>query len=329
MQSMTISAIIPAYNAEKHIARSIDSVLAQTRPVDEIVVVDDGSTDNSASVIKGYGDKVHYIYQPNAGVSAARNAGIEVATGDWIAFLDADDEWASERIQLQIKLLERNPDLVWVSGNYMRCLCDENRTRVHMPESEALGRKEVFDNFFAAYAQNMWGCTDTMLIKKSVFEETGLFQVGQQQMEDIDLWWKIGQKYPKIGYITKPISTYHLNIVGSLIQSQTDYSYCRQMIRRHLEVSKNSPLHDDIKDCSVRVLKSWMRSMLFQKQKVQLLLMLDEFKELFSLIYRITMRMFTISPGLTAWILHRISWVVRRFKLRQQLTRKSINTKTA
>jgi hypothetical protein len=101
------------------------------------------------------------------------------------------------------------------------------------------------------------------------------------------------------------------------------------MIRRHLEVSKNSPLHDDIKACSVRVLKSWMRSMLFKKQKVQLLLMLDEFKGLFSLIYRITMRILTISPGLTAWILHRISWVVRRFKLRKQLTRKPINTKTA
>ncbi|MHC4288004.1 MAG: glycosyltransferase family 2 protein [Planctomycetota bacterium] len=331
-EKLKISAVIPAYNADKYIARSIDSVLSQTRPVDEIVVVDDGSTDNTAAVIKSYGDKIRYIHQPNAGVSAARNTGIEAATGDWIAFLDADDEWVSERIQWQIELLDRNPDLVWVSGNYTRCLCEEKRARTHIAESEALdalGSREFFENFFTAYAQNRWGCTDTMLIKKSVFKETGLFQVGQQQMEDIDLWWRIGQKYPKIGYIAKPISTYHLNIVGSLIQSQTDYSYCRQMIRRHLEVSKNSPLHDDIKACSVRVLKSWMRSMLFKKQKVQLLLMLDEFKGLFSLIYRITMRILTISPGLTAWILHRISWVVRRFKLRKQLTRKPINTKTA
>jgi glycosyltransferase involved in cell wall biosynthesis len=307
-------------------------VLNQTRPVDEIVVVDDGSIDNTAEIIRGYGERVRYIHKKNAGVSAARNMGIEAAKGDWVAFLDADDEWASERIKLQIKLLERNPNLVWVSGNYMRCLCDENRIRAHIPESDALdalGSREFFENFFTAYAQNMWGCTDTMLIKKSVFKETGLFQVGQQQMEDIDLWWAIGQRFPQIGYIAKPISTYHLNVAGSLIQSQTDYSYCRQMIRRHLEASKNSLLHEDIKACSVRVLKCWMRSMLFQKQKDPLLLMLHEFKELFSPVYRITMRMFTISPGLTAWTLHRISWVVRRFKLRQQLTRKPINTKTA
>ena len=131
MQSMTISAVIPAYNCEKYISRSIDSVLNQTHPVDEIVVVDDGSTDDTAKAIGGYGDKVRYIHQQNAGVSASRNAGVEAARGDWIAFLDADDEWSPERIQSQVELLRDNSHLVWVSGNYIRCLCDENRTRIH------------------------------------------------------------------------------------------------------------------------------------------------------------------------------------------------------
>ncbi|MHC5190567.1 MAG: glycosyltransferase family 2 protein, partial [Planctomycetota bacterium] len=84
---MKISVVIPAYNAEKHIARAIDSVLAQTRPADEIIVVDDGSTDATAEVVRSYGEKVIFIQQENAGVSVARNAGIEAASGDWIAFL--------------------------------------------------------------------------------------------------------------------------------------------------------------------------------------------------------------------------------------------------
>ena len=105
--SICISAVIPAYNAEKYITRAIDSVLGQTRPVDEIIIVDDGSTDNTAEAIKRYGDKIQYIYQENAGVSAARNTGIKAAATDWIAFLDADDEWLPERIQLQVELLKR------------------------------------------------------------------------------------------------------------------------------------------------------------------------------------------------------------------------------
>ena len=322
-----ISAVIPAYNCELYIARAIESVLSQTCSVDEIIIIDDGSADNTAEVVKRYGETIHYIHQQNAGASAARNTGIQSATGNWIAFLDADDEWIPERVQLQVQLLERNPELAWVSGNYIRCLCDENIARPHLAESaarNALGDKDYFQNFFAAYAKSAWGCTDTMLIKKSVLEEAGSFQIGQHQMEDIDLWWKIAQKYPQMGYITKPISTYHLGVTGSLIQSRTDYAACRQMIARHLAASKNTAFHDDITMCSVHMLKRWMRSMLFKKQKDDIHTTLDEFSGLFSPVYRIMMRTLTISPALTAWCLRRISSVVRCLKLRQQLTRKPV-----
>ncbi len=91
-QSYAVSVVIPAYNAEKYIGRAIDSVLAQTRQPDEIIVVDDGSTDNTPNAIKSYGSKVYYIHQENGGASVARNTGIEAAKSEWIAFLDADDE---------------------------------------------------------------------------------------------------------------------------------------------------------------------------------------------------------------------------------------------
>ena len=84
--SMTVSVVIPAYNAGKYIARAIDSVLAQTRQPDEIIVVDDGSTDDTAQIVAGFGSKVQLIRQDNAGAGVACNTGIEAATGEWIAF---------------------------------------------------------------------------------------------------------------------------------------------------------------------------------------------------------------------------------------------------
>ena len=320
-----ISAVIPAYNVEKYIARAIDSVLAQTCPVYEIVVVDDGSTDKTADVIRSFGDRVILIQQKNAGVSAARNAGIEAASGDWIAFLDADDEWLPERIQWQLELFAKNPELMWVSGNYIRCLCNEKRSRPHVSEStamDALRGKEYFLSFFTAYARSTWGCTDTMLIKKGVLKEAGLFQVGQDQMEDIDLWWRIGMHYPQMGYVCKPISIYHLDVSGSLIQSQTDFSASCNMIRRHLADAQGTMHADSVKVCSTIMLKRWMRSMLFTCQSDEIRKILIEFDSLFRSGYKRMMYILASQPKLTAACMRMISRIIRLLKVRQQLTRK-------
>src|SRR4051812_30004149 len=98
---MTISAVIPTYNHAKYITFAIDSVLAQTKPVDEIIVVDDGSVDGTREVVEQYRGRVQYVRQENAGVGAARNNGARLATGNWVAFLDADDGWLPDKIALQ------------------------------------------------------------------------------------------------------------------------------------------------------------------------------------------------------------------------------------
>ncbi len=133
----TISVIIPAYNAGEYIARAIDIVLAQSRNADEIIVVDDGSTDNTSEVVAQYESKVKYIRQDNAGASVARNTGIEAATGEWIAFLDADDEWLPEKLKLQTEHLMRNGDLVWTTGNYICCVCGKELQSPHLPPDKA------------------------------------------------------------------------------------------------------------------------------------------------------------------------------------------------
>ena len=102
---MKISVVIPAYNAAAWIRRAVNSVLSQTRPADEIIVVDDGSTDGTGDIVRMYDGRVRLLQQANAGAAAARNTGILAATGDWIAFLDADDEWLPQKLQRQTEYL--------------------------------------------------------------------------------------------------------------------------------------------------------------------------------------------------------------------------------
>ena len=118
--TLNVSVVIPAYNACEYIGRAIESVLGQTRAADEIIVVDDGSTDGTGTQVKKFGERVRYIHQENSGPSASRNAGVLAAKSEWIAFLDADDEWLPKHLQLQTELLGRNNGLVWSTANYDR-----------------------------------------------------------------------------------------------------------------------------------------------------------------------------------------------------------------
>lgn len=107
-----VSVIIPTYNREKYVTKAIDSVLAQTYTDYEIIVVDDGSTDNTKEVMELYMDRIRYIYQENARVSVARNTGIKIAKGEWLAFLDSDDEWLPEKLKNQTTFVQENPSIV-------------------------------------------------------------------------------------------------------------------------------------------------------------------------------------------------------------------------
>jgi glycosyltransferase involved in cell wall biosynthesis len=110
----SVSVVIPTYNRCDTVSRAIESVLAQTRPADEIIVVDDGSTDESASLLKGrFGSEISYVHQENAGCPAARNRGIAMARGEWVALLDSDDTWLPSKLQVQLAVHETHPELGW------------------------------------------------------------------------------------------------------------------------------------------------------------------------------------------------------------------------
>ncbi|HET7536321.1 MAG TPA: glycosyltransferase family A protein, partial [Candidatus Didemnitutus sp.] len=113
----TVSAIIPTYNRAHLLPAALASIFAQTQPVDEVIVVDDGSKDNTADVLRTYGDRVRYIRQQNAGAGAARNHGMREARGDYVAFLDSDDLWMPEKNARQQELLRAHPEIDFLFGD--------------------------------------------------------------------------------------------------------------------------------------------------------------------------------------------------------------------
>ena len=200
-----ISVVVPAYNAAGYLSRALGSIEAQTCPVAEIVVVDDGSTDGTAALVQERFPRVRYIRQENAGVAAARNRGIEVAGGDWIALLDADDDWLPHRIADQCEILQRRPDLQWCSCRVIRMQGGQGTPNEVTPrllrEVQARG---CLESFFRACAEGVEFHTCSMLIKRTVLEEVGGFDSRMQPAEDRDMMFRIALRYPAIGYGTRP-----------------------------------------------------------------------------------------------------------------------------
>jgi glycosyltransferase involved in cell wall biosynthesis len=158
-----VSVIIPVYNGERYLAEAIQSILAQTYPEREIVVVDDGSTDSSARVAGQFA--VRYVFQQQAGAGAARNRGVESAEGDFFAFLDADDLWTNDKLRLQMDAFATDPELDVVFGRV---------EQFHSPELDAATRSKIHcpPGTIPGYSPS------AMLIKRPAFEQVGPFETG-------------------------------------------------------------------------------------------------------------------------------------------------------
>jgi glycosyltransferase involved in cell wall biosynthesis len=186
---MRVSAIIPCYNYGKYLARAIDSILAQTYAVSEILVIDDGSSDNTHEIAASFGNRVRYIFQQNAGRAAARNHGIHEATGDWIALLDADDWWLPNKIELQAQALAARPDAVVVYTS-VRCQHPDGGTN----EWPATDPSRLWPAL--RYANCITGSASAALIRRDVLLAEGGFDESLRECEDWDCWVRLARKYP-------------------------------------------------------------------------------------------------------------------------------------
>jgi len=196
MTPMKISVIIPTYNRQATIDRAVQSVLQQTHPADELIVVDDGSTDNTASQLSAY-PNLHYIYQANAGVSAARNRGIRAASGDWIALLDSDDEWLPEKLQQQINMLKLQP-------HYRFCHCDEIWMRHDVRVNPKHRHRKHGGHIYTHCLPLCVISPSAALIRRDVFDDTGWFDESLPACEDYDYWLRFCAVAPVL-YVAAPL----------------------------------------------------------------------------------------------------------------------------
>lgn len=197
----SVSVVIPSFNRVETLQRALASVLAQTRLADEIIVVDDGSTDSTAEMIRNNFPDVVYLFQTNRGVSAARNTGIEHASGEWIALLDSDDEWLPEKLHRQLALLENSLEL---SDDQKVCHTEEiwvrNGKRVNQMKKHEKAGGWIYQRCLPICAMS----PSSIVIHRSVFDEVGLFDENLPACEDYDLWLKICSRYP-VAYIEEPL----------------------------------------------------------------------------------------------------------------------------
>ncbi len=297
-----VSAVIPAYNNALYIARAIQSVLDQTRLPDEIIVVDDGSTDNTAEVVRSFGAKVILIQQENAGASVARNTGIQAARSDWIVFLDADDEWVPDKLQLQSEHLKKHPDLVWTMSNYFYCFCDPGHSRTVFDQGRSaslLAGQEYYEDYFDAYKNGTCGYTGTMLIQKSVLLEAGLFRPGQLRMNDEDMWFRIAYRYPRIGYLTEPLAIYHRGIPGSIVKTHNHPEIVIELIKRHLVLAEEQGRQEVFRPVARSITKMWIHWSWEDARAFQIRLLTKELGFLLPKWYKLAIYVLTICPGLT------------------------------
>ena len=198
----SVSVIIPVYNGAAEVRRAIDSALAQKNCTVEVIVLNDGSRDETDSVLAEYGDRIRAVNQQNCGLSKTRNNGIALATGEWVAFLDHDDYWQPEKLSLQLEAARRTGfDVVYTNaGNF------GDVARVAELRSEPQGMAEgdlleplLLDNFIVV---------SSVMIRRSVIQETGGFDTSLPSVEDWDLWLKLSALGVRFAAVREPVTMY-------------------------------------------------------------------------------------------------------------------------
>lgn len=203
----TISVIIPTYNRARCVIKAIDSALAQSHPASEIVVVDDGSTDDTESLLQSYRGRIRYVYQENQGVSAARNTGIRHANGEWVAFLDSDDVWYPEKLKVQIDALRSLPGVIAHTANIYLPRPDGRRITSFeaggVPLTAAAGVIER--PYLCQLAHGTLAMSPAVLCLKAAAISAGLFDPRLSIYEDYDFFCRLALQ-GKWAYTRQPLA---------------------------------------------------------------------------------------------------------------------------
>ncbi len=241
---MRFSVVIPAYNAEKFINRSVESVLGQSFPDFEIIVVNDGSKDNTLGVLKDINDeRLVVIDQENQGVSVARNNGIQNAKGEFICFLDADDEFLPKHMEHLDELIKTYPERSFFSTTFCISMRDD-ADNIVMPETN--GSVVYYENFvreMITHSEKI--CTGCICIKREMFENYGMFEPGVKIAEDTDMWERV---YVHTGAVYSDNITVKRNRDGSEATRQYARGFDADPLNRMPVYLSDDTISDDVKE---------------------------------------------------------------------------------
>ncbi len=234
---MKITVVIPLYNKASFIVRALASVAVQTRSADEIVVVDDGSTDGGGARVRDLGDpRIRLVCQENQGVAAARNRGVREASHDWIAFLDADDEWLPGYLETVSKVAPQHPEGGVAFSNF-QTVSPPKPQLMHGPP----GPVEDYFNFVLANGgQGMW--SSSVLVHRSALIRAGAFPEGVRYGEDLDTWARLAWTVP-VAYTPTVLSVYHTGgancaMAGSHIAIAGGYQQCLRTYQQWMKAER-------------------------------------------------------------------------------------------
>ncbi len=234
MSGSSVSVVIPAYRAARTIGRAIDSLLKQTRRPNEILVIDDGSPDNLAVALAPYGERVRWVRQANGGAASARNHGLDLAKGELIAFLDADDYWEPDKLERQLLVVDRHPEVGLIAAHYYVEFPGQPRSLNHPPLPHHRDRPLcVGGSEILAVARKIW--TSTVLLRRAALGEDR-FDTTLKTAEDVDLWLRLALRVP-VYLMSEPLATAVLES-ESLSRSDVAGDSCNMLavIRRHAAV---------------------------------------------------------------------------------------------
>ncbi|WEK19416.1 MAG: glycosyltransferase [Candidatus Pedobacter colombiensis] len=196
-----VSVIIPCYNHGRYLSKAIESVLAQTYTHFEIIVIDDGSTDNTKEIVQNY-KEVKYVFKINQGLSAARNTGIDQSTGEYLVFLDADDWLLPDALMINLNFIRVSPQLAFVSGGF-RFFFDKDQT------TRDVTRKVDTDHYCYLLQTNFIAMIATVMFQRWVFESVR-YDTTLKVCEDYDLYLKVARRHP-IAHHTELIAVYFIH----------------------------------------------------------------------------------------------------------------------
>ena len=247
-----VSVVIPCYNYGRFLGPAIESVLAQTRPAHEILVVDDGSTDDTPEVARRYAGRIRYLRQENGGVSRTRNAGVAQARGEAIAFLDADDWWRPEKLERQVAALAAHPAAGLIHTG-SRVFDDRDQTTL----CEFLPPPTLDVH---ALIRCCSISASSVLIPRRIFETVGLFDEALVGTEDWDMWLRIVASHPVVG-VPEVLVEYRSH--GRSLSGQAD----RQFRNSMAALAKAGRLHPGCAECrhALRAARTQMRREYFRK----------------------------------------------------------------